>query len=202
MTVNYQPSLLQPNSKSFTIFSSTYWRSRCSVFCKPSSAYRVLRYTQKDISLLFKRIGLKSQTTTGFKVTRRIRRRSLTDNLYTDCSDICLRLFFSPVVTAPRRNSRSWLTWLTLWASLSCLMWCTATHPRTRRTGWTALTAPTPVSSTVGPVEYTASGTADSSTTLGETKVCFSHFKHPTFHASHKLHGSLIIQHLLLHGVV
>lgn len=133
----------------------------------------------------FERIGRNSQAAASYKLNPRRRACSLTDNLYPDCSDICLHLFFSPVVSAPQRNSRSWLTWLILWVSSSCSMWCTATHPRTQRTGWTALTALTPVSSTAGPVENTASGTADSSTTLGETQVCFSHFKHPKLHVSY-----------------
>lgn len=84
LTINCQPSLIQLNSNKVShshFFNEHLEASRCSVFCKPTSASCVLRYTQKDISLLFKRIGLSSQATARFKLIPRIRSRSLTDNL-------------------------------------------------------------------------------------------------------------------------
>lgn len=168
---------------------------------KLTSASCVLRISQRDISIPLKELVLTVRLLLVSSLTQDEEHAVWQTTSAQTALISCLHLFFSPVVTAPQRNSRSWLTWLTLSVSSSCSMWCTAMHPRTQRTDWIALTALTPVSSTAGPVENTASGTADSSTTLGETQVCFSQFKHPTLHASRKLHGSLIIQHLLQHSV-
>lgn len=96
MTINRQPSLLHPNSNNVSTFSwARLEESRCSVFCKPTCASCVFQYTPKGISVLFKRIGLSTQTIARFKLIPRIRSYSLTDNLCPDCSDICLHLFFS-----------------------------------------------------------------------------------------------------------
>lgn len=172
------PTLMhtRPLQKQTYIFSPLFLKQHCKIFWNPAVHHLVGNAEEKYL-YTYQRIVPYSETLAGFKLNPRITTCSLTDNLWPVCSDICLHLFFSLVVSAPRRNWRSWLTWLTLWVSSSCWMLYTATHPKTQRMAWTGLMAPSPVSFTAAPVENTVSGTADSSTTLGEIWGLFITFQ-------------------------